>query len=236
MSYVDTRRGTNSTGGFSRGNNLPATAWPNGFNFITPMTNADNVGTIYQYQRANNAQNLPALNGIGFSHQPSIWMGDRNQIAVLPAANGNPTSSLNDRKLTFHHENETARPDIYSVDFDNGIRTDVTATDHGAIYRFEFTGDTSSILIDQLVNSSKLTISGDTVSGWVDGGSGWPGRTRMFVYGTFDREPATAGATTQGDRNGTARYAAFDTTSAKDRNIAIRSATFTNSAKRVTGL
>ena len=220
VSYVDTRRGTNSTGGFSRGNNLPATAWPNGFNFITPMTNADNVGTIYQYQRANNAQNLPALNGIGFSHQPSIWMGDRNQIAVLPAANGNPTSSLNDRKLTFHHENETARPDIYSVDFDNGIRTDVTATDHGAIYRFEFTGDTSSILIDQLVNSSKLTISGDTVSGWVDGGSGWPGRTRMFVYGTFDREPATAGATTQGDRNGTARYAAFDTTT--DRTVELR--------------
>ncbi|MFB4353424.1 GH92 family glycosyl hydrolase [Microbacterium sp. LS_15] len=215
VSYVDTRRGTNSTGGFSRGNNLPATAWPNGFNFITPMTNADNVGTIYQYQRANNAQNLPALNGIGFSHQPSIWMGDRNQIAVLPAANGNPTSSLNDRKLAFHHENETARPDIYSVEFDNGIQTSVTATDHGAIYRFEFTGDTSSVLIDQLVNSSKLQINGDTVSGWVDGGSGWPGRTRMFVYGTFDRAPLNAGATTQGDRNGTARYAAFDTSGDK---------------------
>ncbi|WP_449407109.1 GH92 family glycosyl hydrolase [Microbacterium maritypicum] len=215
VSYVDTRRGTNSTGGFSRGNNLPATAWPNGFNFITPMTNADNVGTIYQYQRANNAQNLPALNGIGFSHQPSIWMGDRNQLAVLPAANGNPTSSLEGRKLPFHHENETARPDIYSVEFDNGIQTSVTATDHGAIYRFEFTGDTSSILIDQLVNSSKLQISGDTVSGWVDGGSGWPGRTRMFVYGTFDRAPLTAGATTQGDRNGSARYAAFDTSGDK---------------------
>lgn len=215
VSYVDTRRGTNSTGGFSRGNNLPATAWPNGFNFITPMTNADNVGTIYQYQRANNAQNLPTLNGIGFSHQPSIWMGDRNQIAVLPAANGSPTSSLNDRKLAFHHENETARPDIYSVEFDNGIQTSVTATDHGAIYRFSFTGDTSSVLVDQLVDSSKLTITGDTVSGWVDGGSGWPGRTRMFVYGTFDRSPLTAGATTQGDRNGTARYAAFDTSGDK---------------------
>ena len=220
VSYVDTRRGTNSTGGFSRGNNLPATAWPNGFNFITPMTNADNTGTIYQYQRANNAQNKIGLNGIGFSHQPSIWMGDRNQLAVLPAATSNPTSNLNDRKLTFSHENEIARPDIYDVTFDNGIRTEVTATDHGAIYRFEFAGDASSILIDQLVNSSKLTISGDTVSGWVDGGSGWPGRTRMFVYGTFDRAPATAGATTVGDRNGTARYAAFDTTT--DRTVELR--------------
>ena len=223
VSYVDTRRGSNSTGGFSRGNNFPATAWPNGFNFITPMTNADNAGTLYQYQRSNDAQNRPALNGIGISHEPSIWMGDRNSFAVMPAANGNPTSSLNDRKLTFTHDHETARPDIYSVDFDNGIQTDVTATDHGAIYRFEFTGDASSVVIDQLVNSSKLAVNGDTVSGWVDGGSGWPGRTRMFVYGTFDRQPTASGATTKGDRNGTARYAAFDTTT--DRTVELRVST-----------
>ncbi|WP_223585463.1 GH92 family glycosyl hydrolase [Microbacterium sp. OVT16B] len=223
VSFVDTRRGTNSTGGFSRGNNFPAVAWPNGFNFITPMTNADNAGTLYQYQRANNAQNQPTLNGIGISHEPSIWMGDRNSLAVMPAANGNPTSSLNDRKLTFSHDNEIARPDIYSVGFDNGIQTDVTATDHGAIYRFEFTGDASSVVIDQLVNSSKLSVTGDTVTGWVDGGSGWPGRTRMFVYGTFDRQPTASGATTKGDRNGTARYAAFDTSG--DRTVELRLST-----------
>lgn len=220
VSYVDTRRGTNSTGGFSRGNNLPATAWPNGFNFISPMTNADNTGNIYQYQRGNDAQNRPGLNGIGFSHQPSIWMGDRNQFAIMPAANANPSSSLTGRKLTFTHENEIARPDIYDVTFDNGIRTEVTATDHGAIYRFEFTGNASSILIDQVVGSSKLSISGDTVSGWVDGGSNWPGRTRMFVYGTFDRAAANAGPTTVGDRNGSARFASFDTSG--DRTVELR--------------
>ena len=223
VSYVDTRRGTNSTGGFSRGNNFPAAAWPNGFNFITPMTNADNAGTLYQYQRANDAQNRPTLNGIGISHEPSIWMGDRNSLAVMPAANGDPTSSLNDRKLTFSHDNETARPDIYRVEFDNGIRTEATPTDHGVIYRFGFTGDASSVVVDQLVDSSKLSISGDTVTGWVDGGSGWPGRTRMFVYGTFDRQPTASGATTRGDRNGTARYAAFDTTD--DRTVELRLAT-----------
>ena len=86
ISYVDTRRGTKSSGGFSRGNNFPAAAWPIGFNFITPMTNADSAGTIYQYQAANNSSNLPTLNGIGFSHEPSIWMGDRNQLTFMPAA------------------------------------------------------------------------------------------------------------------------------------------------------
>uniref|UniRef100_UPI002629284C GH92 family glycosyl hydrolase n=1 Tax=Microbacterium sp. TaxID=51671 RepID=UPI002629284C len=223
VSYVDTRRGTNSTGGFSRGNNIPATAWPNGFNFIVPMTNADNHGTIYHYQRSNNAQNRPGLNGIGFSHEPSIWMGDRNQLAVIPAANANPTSDLDDRRLSFSHDNETARPDIYSVAFDNGIETAVTATDHGAIYRFTFAGDAGSVIVDQTEDDSKLTIDGQTVSGWVDGGSGWPGRSRMFVYGTFDTSATAAGPTTVGDRNESARYAAFDTSSDKTVELRIAS-------------
>jgi putative alpha-1,2-mannosidase len=38
--YVDTRRGTNSSSEFSRGNNIPATAVPNGFNFYIPMTDS----------------------------------------------------------------------------------------------------------------------------------------------------------------------------------------------------
>ncbi|MFK4762126.1 GH92 family glycosyl hydrolase [Microbacterium sp. ZW T5_45] len=219
VSYVDTRRGTNSSGGFSRGNNFPATAWPNGFNFITPMTNADNAGTLYNYQSANNAQNVPTLNGIGISHEPSIWMGDRNSLAVMPAATANPSSSLDARKLAFRHENEIARPDLYSVAFDNGITTDVTATDHGVVYRFTFAGNAGSVIVDQLIEQSKLTISGDTVSGWVDGGSGYPGRTRMFVYGTFDRAPSASGQTPQGNRS-SARYAAFDTSS--DRSVELR--------------
>ena len=223
VSYVDTRRGTNSTGGFSRGNNFPATAWPNGFNFVTPMTDADNHGTLYHYQQSNTAQNRPALEGIGISHEPSIWMGDRNQLAVLPAANADPTSSLSDRRLSFSHDNETARPDIYQVEFDNGIVAEVTATDHGVIYRFSFVDDASSVLIDQLVDDSKLSVDGSTVSGWVDGGSGWPGRTRMFIHGEFDTQPIAAGATNKGDRSDTARYAAFDTSS--DKTVELRIAT-----------
>src|SRR5699024_6909410 len=106
VSYVDTRRGTNSSGGFSRGNNFPAVAVPNGFNFITPMTDAATTGTLYAYQRDNNAENLPTLQAIGFSHEPSIWMGDRNQLAVLPAAGTEPTSTLTDRELAFRHRSE----------------------------------------------------------------------------------------------------------------------------------
>ena len=41
--WVLTTRGTNSTGSFSRGNNIPATAVPHGFNFWTPMTDAGSL-------------------------------------------------------------------------------------------------------------------------------------------------------------------------------------------------
>lgn len=223
ISYVDTRRGTNSSGGFSRGNNFPAAAWPNGFNFITPMTNADSAGTIYQYQAANNSSNLPTLNGIGFSHEPSIWMGDRNQLTFMPAAGDSPTSNMSDRKLAFTHENEVARPDIYSVKFENGIKTSVTPTDHGGVFSFTFTGDKGSVLVDKVTGNSGLSVSADgVVSGWVDGGSSYPGRTRMFVYGTFDAAPAAAGTPSNGNRSD-ARYAAFDTSS--DKTVELRVAT-----------
>ena len=38
-----TTRGTNSSGSFSRGNNIPATAVPHGFNFWTPVTDAGSL-------------------------------------------------------------------------------------------------------------------------------------------------------------------------------------------------
>ncbi|WP_052460232.1 GH92 family glycosyl hydrolase [Tessaracoccus massiliensis] len=221
ISYVDTRRGTNSTGGFSRGNNLPATAWPNGFNFVTPFTNANTTGTVYSYQQANNAENRPRLQGIGFSHQPSIWMGDRNQLVMMPSLSATPPGGLTNRALAFHHDNEVARPDLYSVNFDNGISTEVTPTDHAAIFRFTFPGDVGSVVVDQGVGQSGLNVSADgRVTGWVDGGSGWPGRTRMFVAGQFDATP-----TGQGNAEGraSARYAAFDTTA--DKSVELRIAT-----------
>lgn len=212
VGHVDTRRGTNSSTSYSRGNNIPATAVPNGFNFFVPMTNGASQGTLYEYQRQNNAANLPTLQGIGISHQPSPWMGDRNQLAILPSASTSPTSSLTGRALEFRHDDETARPDLYSVEFTGGLTAEVTPTDHAGVYRFTFPGSTGSVLVDRVSGDASLTIGADGVlTGWVDGGSGLSvGRTRMFVHGEFDRTPTDTGATPNGDRSGVARYAAFD--------------------------
>ncbi|WP_354570271.1 GH92 family glycosyl hydrolase [Glaciihabitans sp. UYNi722] len=210
VNYVDTRRGTLSSSSFSRGTNIPATAMPNGFNFFTPMTDGGSQGTLYEYQRANNTANLPTLQAIGISHEPSIWMGDRDQLGIMPSLSAVPTGDLAARALAFTHADEIARPDLYSVKFQNNLVTEVTPTDHGGIYRFQFPGATGSVVVDRVGGSSSLTVAADgTVSGWVDGGNG-SGISRMFVSGAFDKTPTAVGTATGGRTD--ARYASFSTT------------------------
>lgn len=222
--YVDTRRGTLSSTGYSRGNNIPATAVPNGFNFFVPMTDGGSDGTLYRYHQGNNAANLPVLQGIGISHEPSPWMGDRNQLNIMPSTAATPNASLGSRGLAFDHANEIARPDLYSVRFTNQLAAEVTPSNHGGVYRFQFPGDTGSVIVDSVRGDAGLTANADgTVTGWVDGGSGLSaGRSRMFVAGRFDETPTAVG-TAAGDR-GNARYARFATTS-DDRIVELRLAT-----------
>ncbi|TDC33596.1 ATP-binding protein [Micromonospora sp. 15K316] len=194
--YVDTRRGTNSTGGFSRGNNLPITSVPNGFNFFTPVTDAVSDSWQYHYARYNNAANLPTLQGLAISHEPSPWMGDRNQMSVMPVlGDANLTGSPASRAVAFRHEDETARPDHYRVALQNGLVAEVSPTDHAGAMRFTFpSGQATGSLV---FHNGTFTIGTDgTFTGWVDNGSGFSaGRSRMFVAGAFDRAPTAAAAT-----------------------------------------
>lgn len=224
---VDIRRGTNSSGSFSRGNNLPISAVPNGFTFFTPLTDANSDRWEYHYQAGNNSQNRPLLQGLGISHEPSPWMGDRNQMSVMPSiTQGVPTGSASGRAIAFDHDDEVARPDHYRAHLDGGIVAETAPADHGGIWRFTFpdTTPTGSLVVDTKDNNGSFTINPATgiLTGWVDNGSGLSaGRSRMFVHGEFDRA-ATAAGTAPNGHTGT-RYATFDTSS--DRDVELRIAT-----------
>ena len=224
--YVDTRRGTNSSNSFSRGNNFPATAVPHGFNFWTPVTNAGSNSWLYEYHRANNAQNLPTLQAFSLSHEPSPWMGERQTFQVMPSAEaGTPNANRAARALPFRHENETATPDHYGVTFENGLKTEIAPTDHAALMRFEFTGDTSNLIFDNIDANSALTIdaANRVITGYSDNRSGLStGATRMFVYATVDKPISASGMLPTGNRPSTG-YAQFDTTA--DRAVTLRIAT-----------
>ncbi|WP_159468956.1 GH92 family glycosyl hydrolase [Streptomyces caniferus] len=194
--YAVTTRGTLSSGSFSRGNTFPATAVPNGFNFWTPVTNAGSADWLYEYARKNNADNLPTLQAFSASHEPSPWMGDRQTFQVMPsAAAGTPDASRTGRALPFHHANETAKPHYYGVTFDNGLKTEITPTDHAALMRFTFPGDQASLIFDNVNDKGGLSLDTERgiVTGFSDVRSGLSvGATRLFVYGVFDA-PVTGG-------------------------------------------
>jgi hypothetical protein len=209
VAYVDTRRGTNASHDFSRGNTLPITAWPNGFNFLTPVTNASTHRWPYEYHRANNADNRPELQGLTFSHQPSPWMGDRDQLTIMPVAAAEPLGDPAERAAAFSHDDETARPDLYAVDLAGGVRAELTPTDHGAILRFTFPDDAPGrhLIFDTIDENGAFEYDGNALTGWVENGSE-TGRTRMYCYGEFSTAPTAFGEAHGGRAN--ARAATFD--------------------------
>ncbi|MEV5966749.1 GH92 family glycosyl hydrolase [Kribbella sp. NPDC051952] len=208
VAYVDTRRGTNASHGFSRGNTLPITAWPNGFNFLTPVTDASTHRWPYEYQRANNADNRPELQGLTFSHQPSPWMGDRDQLSIMPVAAAEPLGDPVERAVAFSHDDEIARPDLYSVALANGVRAELAPTDHGAIFHFTFPDDAVGrhLVFDTIDENGAFEYDGTALTGWVENGSE-TGRTRMFCYGVFSGDVVAFGPAVRGREN--ARAATF---------------------------
>ncbi len=219
--YALTTRGTNSSGSFSRGNNFPATALPHGFNFWTPATNASSLSWLYEYARANNDANLPTIQAFSASHEPSPWMGDRQTFQLMPsAAAGAPDTDRTARALAFRHENETARPYYYGVRFENGLKAEMTPTDHAAALRFTYPGDDASVLFDNVTEQAGLTLDEDhgIVTGYSDVKSGLStGATRLFVYGQFDKP------VTDGGSSGVKGYLRFD--AGADRTVTLRLAT-----------
>ncbi|MFJ8824128.1 GH92 family glycosyl hydrolase [Streptomyces sp. NPDC102467] len=218
--YASTTRGTNSSGGFSRGNTFPATAVPHGFNFWTPVTNAGSLSWLYDYARDNNADNLPTMEALAASHEPSPWMGDRQTFQMMPSAAATVDTSRTGRALPFKHENETAKPYYYGVKFENGVQAEMAPTDHAAALRFTYPGDDASVIFDNVSEQGGLTLDKDSgvVTGYSDVKSGLStGATRLFVYGTFDKPVKDAEA------SGVKGHFTFD--AGKDRTVTLRLAT-----------
>ncbi|MFI8965439.1 GH92 family glycosyl hydrolase [Streptomyces sp. NPDC053493] len=208
--YASTVRGTHSSGSFSRGNTFPATAVPHGFNFWTPVTNAATQSWIYEYARGNNADNLPTLQALSASHQPSPWMGDRQTFQVMPsAAAGAPPTDRTARALPFRHAEETAKPHYYGVTFENGLKAEIAPADHAAAMRFTYPGDDASVVFDNVTDQGGLTLDPATRSftAYSDVRSGLStGAGRMFVYGVFDAPVTASGKPTEAGVKGHFRF------------------------------
>ncbi|GLZ37189.1 GH92 family glycosyl hydrolase [Actinokineospora sp. NBRC 105648] len=189
-----TTRGTHSTGTFSRGNTVPATAVPHGFNFWIPLTKARVTNWSYAYHRDNTAANRPALQAIGLSHLPSPWMGDRHTFHFMPTTGTRVGRRA--RALTFDRANEQALPHHYAVRFDNGVRAEVVPTDHAAVLRFGFPPGPANLVLDNagiLGGTGAVAVDGNTITGHTDVRSGLSvGAGRMYLHAVVDGEVVSA--------------------------------------------
>lgn len=195
VDYVNTLRGTNSNGNFSRGLTVPATTVPNGFNFWAPVTEYGN-DTMYQYQQNGGRK----FQHITISHEPSIWVGDRGtwQFMVNTSIDANKVQSAGDidhskYETEFTHDNEVAKPQLYSVKFDKGAAAgssiNLTPSMHGSITELAFdeSAKNKNVIFDSSRADGTLTFNKDTNSFTEITKNGNNGMKQMYVYGTFDK-------------------------------------------------
>ncbi len=129
--YVSTLVGTQSKFELSTGNTYPATALPWGMNFWTPQTGRMGDGWTYSYS-------ADKIRGFKQTHQPSPWMNDYGQFAIMPVT-GRPIFDQDRRASWFSHKAEVAKPYYYMVYLaDHDVTTEIVPTSRAAMFRFTF--------------------------------------------------------------------------------------------------
>lgn len=131
VDYASTLVGTQSKFELSTGNTYPATALPWGMNFWTPQTGKMGDGWAYTY-------NADKIRGFKQTHQPSPWMNDYGQFAIMPVTGGLVFDQ--DRRASwFSHKAEVAKPYYYKVYLaDHDVTTELVPTERAAMFRFTY--------------------------------------------------------------------------------------------------
>ncbi len=152
IDYVSTLVGTQSKHELSNGNTYPAIALPWGMNFWTPQTGEMGDGWAYTYT-------ADKIRGFKQTHQPSPWINDYGQFAVMPMT-GKAIFDETERASWFSHKAETAKPHYYKVylaDYD--VVTEITPTERAAMFRFTFPeNEKSFVVIDAFDEGSYVKI------------------------------------------------------------------------------
>ena len=131
VDYVSTLVGTQSKFELSTGNTYPATALPRGMNFWTPQTGKMGDGWAYTYD-------ADKIRGFKQTHQPSPWMNDYGQFAIMPITGGLVFDQ--DRRASwFSHKAEVAKPYYYKVYLaDHDVTTELAPTERAVMFRFTY--------------------------------------------------------------------------------------------------
>ncbi|TDH28596.1 glycoside hydrolase family 92 protein [Segetibacter sp. 3557_3] len=152
VEWVNPLMGTDSKPSLSNGNTYPSICVPWGMNFWSPQTGQMGNGWMYQYS-------ADKIRGFKQTHQPSPWMNDYGQFAIMPV-----TRKLkfreDERASWFSHKAEISKPYYYSLYLaDADVTTEITPTERAAQFRFTFPStDSSFIVVDAFDRGSHVKI------------------------------------------------------------------------------
>lgn len=124
--------GTLSSFEISTGNTYPVISRPWGMNSWTPQTGKMGDGWQYTYTAGR-------IRGFKQTHQPSPWINDYGQFAIMPMVTPSPIFDEDRRASWFSHKSEEARPYIYRVylaDYDT--RVSLAPTERAAVFEIEY--------------------------------------------------------------------------------------------------
>jgi predicted alpha-1,2-mannosidase len=152
LDYVNPLMGTASKPELSNGNTYPAIGLPWGMNYWTPQTGKMGNGWAYTYD-------ADRIRGFKQTHQPSPWMNDYGQFAIMPVT-GKKRFGEDDRASWFSHKAELAKPDYYRVYLaDSDVTAELTPTERAAQFRFTFPKTEQAwVVIDALDKGSYVKI------------------------------------------------------------------------------
>ncbi|WP_083326110.1 GH92 family glycosyl hydrolase [Hymenobacter coccineus] len=183
--WVNPIIGTDSKPSLSNGNTYPAICRPWGMNFWMPQTGKMGDGWAYQYS-------ADKIRGFKQTHQPSPWMNDYGQFAIMPTT-GKRVFEENARASWYSHKAEVAEPNYYRVylaDYD--VTTEIAPTERAARFRFTFPKtDSAYVVIDALDKGSyvKVVPGQRKVIGYTTRNSGGvPKNFKNYFVVEFDHE------------------------------------------------
>jgi predicted alpha-1,2-mannosidase len=155
VEYVNILQGTDSGPHFSHGNTLPLVGLPWGM-VDWSMQN----GVTGWFFHPNGT-----INGFRATHEPSPWMGDWGQFALMPQA-GDLQMDAHARTVDYNNATAVLHPDYEKLELNHGALTvELTGTERCGVFRFTFLQAKSGRLILDTFGGSDLKVDGRTIYG-----------------------------------------------------------------------
>ncbi|SEG92297.1 alpha-1,2-mannosidase, putative [Actinacidiphila yanglinensis] len=192
---VDTSIGNNGDG-----TTFPGAAVPFGMVQLSPDTQ------LNQYASYDYAQS--SILGFSMTHLSGVGCQTMGNFRFMPTTGAVTSSDPAQYGAKFSHDNETRAPGYYGVTFDNGIRSELSATERTGQQRYTYpSGSGPENVLIEVGQSNGSTYAGDvhvvgndTVEGWLQGGNfcGETGKERykIFFSARFDRTFSSFGTWT----------------------------------------